>query len=85
MVMCCIILVLGAPLGGFLIGRLLRPKFAGFSPADRKKCLAVLAMSALPWLPFAFICLSGVVRFAFFAAIALFYFAIIASARKVLT
>jgi hypothetical protein len=78
----CIVLVLVAPLAGLFIGRLCRSIFAGLSPADRKMSVMVLVMSALPWLPFAFICLSGVVRFAFLGAIALFYFTIIVSARR---
>ena len=77
-----ITLILVAPLIGLVIGRLLRSRLAAVRPEVRKQSTRVLLMSALPWLPFAFICLSGAVRVAFLAFIVLLYFTVITSARR---
>jgi len=77
-----ITLILVAPLIGLVLGRLLRSRLAGVRPEVRRQSLAALLLSALPWLPFAFICLSGPIRMAFLAFIVLLYFTAIAAARR---
>ena len=76
-----LILILVAPLIGLVMGLLLRSMLAAARPEVRGQSMAVLLLSALPWLPFAFICLSGPMRMAFLAFIVLLYFTAIASGR----
>ncbi len=74
-----VILILAAPLAGLYIGRLARLSLADASPVARRWAMVVYAGSALGWLPFAFLSVSGFARFTFLTAMALMYLTIIDS------
>jgi len=77
-----ITLILVAPLLGLVLGRLLRSRLASARPEVRRQSTTALLASAVPWVPFAFLCLSGPVRMAFLGFVVLLYFTAIASAWR---
>jgi membrane protein YqaA with SNARE-associated domain len=81
-----VILILVAPVIGWVIGNIFRLRLAVERSEVRQKyrnqIYVVLLTATVPFLPVAFICFSGFLRLAFLIFLALMFFAAVVSAKR---